>query len=113
MSYDRSLINRVSHNDPHVVCVCNWPLNPRDWFELLCLGRNPRAFSATYLPFTCSLWPRLYICAHGTLPFSALYRLFHRKVGPDVTKLIASFLIGATPNPIVYRGRRTISFASP
>lgn len=110
MSYDRTLVNRVSHNDIHVVCVCTVALNPRDWFELLCCGRNPLAFSHLYLPVACSYWPNLYVCAHGTLPLTALFRLLQRRLGPDVTKAIAAFIIGDEPNPLPVPARyRTVA----
>lgn len=103
MAYDASLINWFSaHKCPneeyHTVCVCCWRLNPRDWFELLCLNRNPRAFNASYMPLICQVGNgflgKLYVCAPGSLIYTAFWRLLQRRIGPDCTKYVATFIIG-------------------
>jgi hypothetical protein len=77
--------------------MCDVRMRSHSWLELFYVGRNPWAYSPLYLPLShipTSQYHVAAVCAPAAYTITALYRLFQRKFGPDVSKFIASFIVG-------------------
>lgn len=93
MSYVKALTHPLCVSSVSA-CACLYRLTDRDWLECLVYGVPP--FGQSALPavaYRC-YEPPLRVCLASVGTCAAFYRHLERRVGRDVRKLIAEFLVG-------------------